>query len=62
MHAAAKGHMDLVKRLISAGADVFGHTPDGDSTLHQAARHGRVDIMEFLLDKGVPADDPGLNV
>ncbi len=62
MRATAKGYMNLVKRLISAGADVFGHTPDGDSALHQAAAHGRVDIVEFLLDKGVPVDDPGLNV
>jgi hypothetical protein len=51
--AAEGGHMEIVRILLQRDANVderdsqFGFTP-----LHHAVVHGRVDVVEFLLDHG----------
>ena len=50
--AVSRGHTDVVKLLLDAGADPnkainFGHTP-----LTLAVVNGNVDIVKILLDKG----------
>ncbi len=48
MYAALKGHMPLVKLLISKDADV---NKPGWTPLHYAATHGDEDIVRLLLDQ-----------
>lgn len=47
--AAKKGHLDIVKKLVDAGADVqYGD----DDALWHAAIDGRLDVIKFLVSKG----------
>ncbi|KAG7124922.1 Ankyrin repeat domain-containing protein 50 like [Verticillium longisporum] len=50
------GHKSVVRRLLGAGADT--DTPDmsGDTPLIVAARNGKIDMMELLLDGGADPD------
>ena len=48
MYAALKGHLALVKLLISKDADV---NKSGWTPLHYAATHGDEDIVRLLLDQ-----------
>ncbi len=44
--AAAKGHLEMVKLLVSAGADVLG----SDLALMEAAKYGQLDVVKFLVE------------
>ena len=46
--AAAAGHIDLVKNLISAGADPFAKTAEGDDVLDVAVAKGFLDVEKAL--------------
>ena len=48
MYAALKGHLALVKLLISKDADI---NKSGWTPLHYAATHGDEDIVRLLLDQ-----------
>jgi uncharacterized protein len=48
MMASLKGHLDIARRLIAAGADV---NKPGWTPLHYAATHGHVDIIRLLLEE-----------
>ena len=48
--ASAGGHLPVVRFLVEAGADLREH---GEESLTAAARHGRVDVVGFLFDRGV---------
>ena len=48
MYAALKGHLSLVKLLISKDADI---NKPGWTPLHYAATHGDEDIVRLLLDQ-----------
>src|SRR5690606_4898453 len=48
---------DAVRVLLDAGADPDAVTPDkGESTLHLAARSGKLDIVQILADAGATLD------
>ncbi len=47
MLASLRGHLDLVRKLITRGADV---NKTGWAPLHYAATSGHVEIMELLLE------------
>ncbi|RDX75537.1 Potassium channel SKOR, partial [Mucuna pruriens] len=51
--AAHDGHLDLVKRLISFGADPNKTDYDGRTPLHISASKGYVDISSFLVEQRV---------
>lgn len=51
-YAAYTGQLDVVKLLISHGADINQVYNDGIVALHMAANQGHLDIVEFLIDKG----------
>ncbi|KAK6185952.1 hypothetical protein SNE40_008079 [Patella caerulea] len=54
--AANRGHDELVRKLIDAGANVDSTTPLGRTALHLAASRGRGHIIDLLLEKGAQID------
>jgi len=50
--AAANGHVEIVKLLVEAGADVGTENAEGSTPLHWACLNGHVGIVDYLLDKG----------
>ena len=48
----------MVKVLFQNGANLFESTEDrfGDTSVHVAAGEGKEEVLQFLLDKGVPVD------
>jgi ankyrin repeat protein len=48
MHAAAEGHLEVVKVLIQYGADKFLKDEDGDDAATFAAQSGHMQVVEFL--------------
>ena len=61
--AAANGHLNIVQKLIMAGADARALTwPDHYTPLHSAAEGGHANIVRYLLvERAVPvvADESG---
>ena len=50
--ALERGHLDVVKFLVSKGADVKRKDGPGNTPLHLASREGHLDIVEFLILEG----------
>jgi ankyrin repeat protein len=48
MHAAAEGHLEVVKVLIAHGADRSLRDVDGDDAASFAAQGGHMQVVEFL--------------
>ena len=42
--------------LIKKGADVRVHANEGDTPLHYAAKHGRIETSRLLLTEGADAN------
>ncbi|XP_012226066.1 protein TANC2 isoform X3 [Linepithema humile] len=57
--AATRGHCDVVRRLVAAGASLGHADMAGQCPLVHAARHGRLSVVGYLLacDWIVPADE-----
>ena len=51
-HAARNGDLEIVKRLVSSGADVNATTDNSHFPLYCAAGHGHVETTQFLVEKG----------
>jgi uncharacterized protein len=51
-YAAIKGHSKIVSLLISSGAKVNEHSPDGDTPLILAVRSGDMDTVQALIRAG----------
>lgn len=47
------GHLDVVKLLVSHGADVMCKDKRGYTPLHAAATSGQSDVVKYLLKLGV---------
>lgn len=56
--AALNGHLPIVSRLVTAGANIAGR---GWNALHYAAFNGHVEIVRFLVTKHAPLDAPAPN-
>ncbi len=50
--ASRKGHLNIVKMLIAAGADVTIKENYGFTPLHEATENGHLDVLKFLIKKG----------
>ena len=48
-HAAGKGYIAIVKRLISGGANVLGRSQLGMQPINMAANSGYFGVLEILL-------------
>ena len=49
-------HEDVCKLLLEAGADIHALDNDDETPLHWAAKHGPVEALEFLLNRGAKTD------
>jgi ankyrin repeat protein len=56
--AAAESHKAIVELLLKNSADVSRHDSQGKSVLHHVTNNAycSLDLVEFLLSQGVPAD------
>ncbi|XP_075065851.1 ankyrin repeat and KH domain-containing protein 1 isoform X2 [Mixophyes fleayi] len=52
MEAAQEGHLELVRYLLTAGANVQATTATGDTALTYACENGHTDVAEVLLQAG----------
>uniref|UniRef100_A0A2K6GI41 Euchromatic histone lysine methyltransferase 1 n=1 Tax=Propithecus coquereli TaxID=379532 RepID=A0A2K6GI41_PROCO len=52
MEAAENNHLDAVKYLIKAGAQVDPKDAEGSTCLHLAAKKGHYDVVQYLLSNG----------
>lgn len=61
IRAADHGHVEIVRRLIAAGADVNAHHEDqiGNTAIREAVRGGYVEIVRALLAAGADPTIPG---
>jgi ankyrin repeat protein len=51
-YAAERGHLELVKALLNAGASPFAKSRSGKTPFWRAARSGSVEVMELLKPAG----------
>lgn len=52
MEAAQEGHLELVRYLLEAGANVHAHTQTADTALTYACENGHTDVADLLLQYG----------
>jgi ankyrin repeat protein len=50
-NASGDGNLEVVKTLVSCGANV-NNSPRIGSALHNASAHGNTDVVEFLIANG----------
>ena len=48
--------MDIIRLLVDKGSDVNAVSNDGTSALMLAAQNEKLDVVEYLLQKGAKAD------
>jgi glutaminase len=51
--ASSEGHLDVVKYLISKGADVNIKDARGNDALADAKRENRTDVIDYLLNEAL---------
>ena len=51
-HVFSEGHLELVKYLLEARADVNAQTGTGDTALSFACERGHTDVADLLLKWG----------
>ena len=56
MTAAQHGHVDMVRLLVAAGADINRQTSTCSTPLIVACHYGHVDCVNALLGQSLPAD------
>ncbi|MBN2018412.1 MAG: ankyrin repeat domain-containing protein [Candidatus Cloacimonetes bacterium] len=61
--AAIAGNLDIMKYLISQGADINTIDREGSNLLHNAAANGHLEVVQYLLDQGfdINAEDANGN-
>jgi glutaminase len=51
--ASSEGHLDVVKYLISKGADVNIKDARGNDALADAKRENRTEVIDYLLNEAL---------
>lgn len=54
MIAAEKGHLEVVRYLVAAGADMGKEAPSGTTAILLAALAGHPEVLRFLVEAGAP--------
>ena len=49
--AAFDGHLDVIKYLISQGAEVNVHDKDGWTAFQLAAQNGHLEVTKYLISR-----------
>lgn len=57
MKASHKGHSDIVRRLIAAGAELGSKNNDGNNALWLACVGAHPDVIDALIEAGVDIDN-----
>ncbi|HMA10509.1 MAG TPA: ankyrin repeat domain-containing protein [Steroidobacteraceae bacterium] len=52
LYAAREGHLDVVKLLLAAGADIENSDADGVTPLLMAVLNGQIPVAEYLMERG----------
>ncbi len=52
--AASRGHLQVLARLLDAGLDPDARDVLGRTAAQYAARSGQMDVLDFLIERGVP--------
>lgn len=60
IHAAGKGDIATINKLLESGVDVNEKDSLGFSALMEAAVAGRIDVVRLLLDSGADVNDRGV--
>jgi len=58
LHAARRGHTEIVRTLLEAGADPNRRDRDSNTALTLAAGDGHWEAVDLLLDRGADASVP----
>ena len=59
MLAAGEGHLEIVKCLIEAGADINARRNDGRTAVMLAANEGHLETVKWLTDAGADTQGEG---
>ena len=59
LDAAENGELDVLKECIGKGVSPSHTTAEGVTGLHSAALGGHIEIIKYLLSKGVPINGEG---
>ena len=58
--ASTAGDVASVTSLLQQGANVLSEDDNGNTGLHESARHGHDDIVKIFLNKGLEVNSRGL--
>ena len=51
-------NIEVVERILLAGADLNARTEWGDTPAHYAAAYSRYEVLRYLIDKGCEVHKP----
>ncbi|VVB70967.1 Ankyrin repeats (many copies) [uncultured archaeon] len=52
----ASGDVKKIRKAVSQGANIHSLNEHGDSLIHEAIKHGRKEMFDYLRDRGVNQD------
>ncbi|QOD38396.1 ankyrin repeat domain-containing protein [Candidatus Wolbachia massiliensis] len=58
-YASCNGELEVVKFLVSKGANIYAENIYKNKALHTAALHGRKNVVEFFLNRGLDVKERG---
>lgn len=59
-YAAQQGHLNIIKFLISKGADFKSYTTYGAMPVHEAARFGKLETVKYFISQGINVNEKDL--
>jgi len=57
LHAAESGSVEIVEKLVDAGAEYFAMMADGFTILHLAAQNGHIRVIEFIIERSLQTNE-----